>query len=65
MNDEPGSVWMQRMLDVYPKAAWLNPEPEEVWPYRQSIGIVRQIMGDRMYPTTIEGLEKAMRSLAK
>ena len=40
MNDEPGSVWMRRMLEIYPKAAWLNPEPEEVWPYRQSIGII-------------------------
>ena len=65
MNDEPGSAWMRRMLEVYPKAAWLNPEPQEVWAYRQSIGIIRQLMGDRMYPTTIEGLEKAMRSLAK
>jgi uncharacterized protein with von Willebrand factor type A (vWA) domain len=64
-NDEAGAVWMKRMLDVYPRAAWLNPEPEELWPYRQSIGILREIMGGRMYPTTIEGLERAMRSLAK
>jgi len=64
-NDEAGAVWMKRMLEVYPKAAWLNPEPEEIWPYRQSIGILREIMGDRMYPTTLEGLERAMRALAK
>ncbi len=64
-NDEAGAVWMKRMLDVYPKAAWLNPEPEELWPYRQSIGILREIMGGRMYPTTIDGLERAMRALAK
>jgi uncharacterized protein len=64
-NDEAGMVWMKRMLEVYPKAAWLNPEPEEIWPYRQSIGILREIMGGRMYPTTIQGLERAMRSLAK
>jgi uncharacterized protein len=64
-NDEAGAVWMRRMLDVYPKAAWLNPEPEEIWPYRQSIGILREIMGGRMYPTTIQGLEHAMRGLAK
>jgi uncharacterized protein len=64
-NDEAGAVWMKRMLDVYPKAAWLNPEPEELWPYRQSIGILREIMGGRMYPTTIQGLERAMRGLAK
>ena len=64
-NDEAGAVWMKRMLDVYPKAAWLNPEPEELWPYRQSIGIMRELMGGRMYPTTIDGLERAMRALAK
>jgi len=64
-NDEAGMVWMQRMLEIYPSAAWLNPEPEELWPYRQSIGIMKEIMGGRMYPTTIEGLERAMRALAK
>ncbi len=65
MNEESGAVWMRRMLEIYPKAAWLNPEPEEVWPYRQSIGIMNEIMGARMYPMTVEGLERAMRSLAR
>jgi uncharacterized protein with von Willebrand factor type A (vWA) domain len=64
-NEEAGAVWMRRILDVYPKAAWLNPEPEQLWPYRQSVGILREIMGGRMYPTTIEGLERAMRALSK
>jgi len=64
-NDEAGAVWMKRMLDVYNKAVWLNPEPEEIWPYRQSIGILKEIMGGRMYPTTIVGLERAMRTLVK
>ena len=64
-NDEAGSVWMQRMLSVYPKAVWLNPEPEEVWPYRQSIGIIREIMNERMFPMTVDGLERAMRLLVK
>jgi uncharacterized protein with von Willebrand factor type A (vWA) domain len=64
-NDEAGAVWMKRLLEVYPKAVWLNPEPEEIWPYRQSIGIMKEIMGGRMYPTTILGLERAMRALVK
>ena len=64
-NDEAGAVWLKRMLEVYPRAVWLNPEPEEIWPYRQSIGILREIMGGRMYPTTIVGLERAMRALVK
>ena len=64
-NDESGAVWMRRMLDVYPKAIWLNPEPEQLWPYRQSISVIREIMESRMYPITIEGLERAMRYLSK
>jgi len=64
-NEEAGAVWIRRMLDVYPKAAWLNPEPEQLWPYRQSIGVLRELMGGRMYPTTLEGLERAMRYLSK
>jgi uncharacterized protein with von Willebrand factor type A (vWA) domain len=64
-NDEAGAVWLKRMLDVYHRAVWLNPEPEEIWPYRQSIGILKEIMGGRMYPTTIQGLERAMRTLVK
>jgi len=64
-NDEAGAVWLKRMLDVYHKAVWLNPEPEEIWPYRQSIGILKEIMGGRMYPTTIVGLERAMRTLVR
>ena len=65
LNEEAGAVWIRRMLDVYPKAVWLNPEPEQLWPYRQSIGILRELMGDRMYPMTIDGLERAMRYLSK
>ena len=64
-NDEAGAVWLKRVLEVYPRAVWLNPEPEEIWPYRQSIGILKEIMGGRMYPTTIQGLERAMRALVK
>ncbi len=64
-NEEAGAVWLRRMLDVYPKAIWLNPEPEQLWPYRQSIAVIREIMEARMYPITIEGLERAMRYLSK
>jgi len=64
-NEEAGAVWIRRMLDVYTKAVWLNPEPEQLWPYRQSIAILRELMADRMYPMTIDGLERAMRYLSK
>ncbi len=64
-NEEAGVVWMQRMLQVYAKAIWLNPEPEEIWPYRQSVKVIQEIMKNRMFSTTIEGLERAMKVLAK
>jgi uncharacterized protein len=64
-NDEAGAVWIKRMLEVYRKAAWINPEPEELWQYRQSISIIRELMGGRMFPASIDGLERCMRSLAR
>jgi uncharacterized protein with von Willebrand factor type A (vWA) domain len=65
MNKEAGAVWLQRLLEAWPKAAWLNPEPTASWPYRQSIAILREIMHDRMYPVTVAGLEQAMHMLSK
>ncbi len=65
MNEESGAVWLRRLLDAYPHAAWLNPEPERLWPYRHSVGIVENILGGRMFPLTLEGLERAMRLLSK
>jgi uncharacterized protein with von Willebrand factor type A (vWA) domain len=64
-NEEPGAAWIKRVTEVYPKCVWLNPEPEEIWNYRQSIGIMKELMNGRMYPTTLVGLEKAMKVLAK
>jgi uncharacterized protein len=64
-NDEAGAVWLQRLIDRFPKSAWLNPEPEASWEYRQSISVVKQLLGNRMYPVTMQGLEKAMRQLSK
>ena len=64
-NEEAGAVWIQRLLDVYPKAAWINPTPLDRWKYHESISVTRQLMGDRMFPLTLSGLEKAMSALAK
>ncbi len=64
-NRETGAAWLQRLLAQWPSAAWLNPEPSGYWQYRQSIGIVREIMHDRMFGITIDGLERAMHLLAK
>ena len=64
-NDEPGAAWLARFVSTFPKFAWLNPEPEHLWQYRQSIALIRQIMNNRMFPITLEGLERAMRLLSK
>jgi len=64
-NEESGSTWLQRMLDTYPKAAWLNPVPEKYWDFTPSVQVVRQLMSNRMFPLTLGGLEKAMKELNK
>ncbi len=64
-NEEAGAVWLQRFAQQFPKCVWLNPEPEQLWQYRQSIAIIRQLMSERMYPITMDGLERAMQMLSK
>ncbi len=65
-NEEAGAVWLQRMVDTWSHAAWLNPVAEQYWEHTASIGMIRQIMGkDRMFPLTLDGLERAMRNLSK
>jgi uncharacterized protein with von Willebrand factor type A (vWA) domain len=63
MNEEAGAVWMRRLLHTYPKSVWLNPEPRPRWDYTPSIAMLRELMDDRMFPLTIDGLGEAMRSL--
>ena len=64
-NEEPGAEWLQRLTHAFPKYAWINPEPQGVWQYRQSISIVQQLVQQRMFPLTLAGLEGAMRLLSK
>ncbi|MDP2239423.1 MAG: VWA domain-containing protein [Burkholderiales bacterium] len=64
-NPEPGALWMQRLLEVYKDTIWLNPQPEEVWNYHDSIRITRQLLGERMFPLTLAGLDRGMRVLSK
>ncbi|SMF78713.1 vWA domain-containing protein [Allosphingosinicella indica] len=64
-NEEAGAVWMQRLVNTYPAAVWLNPLPEQHWGYSQSIRVMRELMKDRMYPLTLDGLDDAMRELSR
>jgi uncharacterized protein with von Willebrand factor type A (vWA) domain len=62
-NDESGAAWMQRLTAHFPRLVWLNPEPEERWEWTPSVGMVRTLVGRRMFPLTLEGLDRAMRAL--
>ncbi len=62
-NEESGEVWMRRVLNVYSRAIWFNPTEEKYWGYTQSIQYMKQLMEDRMFPLTLEGLDAAMREL--
>jgi hypothetical protein len=64
-NEEPGALWLERLLDVYGHAVWLNPVTEDWWDYTASTKLLRQVFGGRMFPLTLEGIDHAMRSLSK
>jgi uncharacterized protein with von Willebrand factor type A (vWA) domain len=65
INEEPGIVWLERLTNTYPAAAWLNPAAESGWQYSQSNNLIRQAMNNRMYPLTLGGLDDAMRELSR
>ena len=66
MNPEPGAAWLKRLTDVYPHAVWLNPVADEQhWSWTPSIGMIQRLMGGRMYPLTLDGLDRAMRELMR
>ncbi len=64
-NSEAGQIWMERLCSSFDKVAWINPVPEAHWEYTQSIGLVRQLVEDKMYPLSLKGLEEAMTWLGK
>ncbi|MDO8799002.1 VWA domain-containing protein [Phenylobacterium sp.] len=64
-NEEAGAVWIDRVAGIYENMIWLNPTAERHWDYTPSIEVMKQLVGDRMYPLTIEGLDKAMRELSR
>ena len=65
VNAEPGQTWIERVTRTYPACVWLNPVAEHEWPGTQSIRMMRQLLGGRMYPLTLEGLDAAMRELVR
>ncbi len=64
-NEEAGEVWMRRLTQRFPKSVWLNPVPQVRWAYTHSTRLVGELMGGRMYPLTLDGLERAIRTLSR
>jgi uncharacterized protein len=64
-NKEAGAVWMQRLCARFPRLVWLNPEPVDRWNYTSSVKITRELIGDRMFPVTLEGLDRAIKELRR
>ena len=64
-NQEPGAVWMGRLLARYGHAVWLNPEPVRRWETTPSIDILRKLMDGRMYPLNVEGIDRGVRELRR
>jgi len=64
-NDEPGEVWLRRLFEAYPRAVWLNPVPEKYWTGTASIEMIQRISEDRMFPLTLDGVDRAMRCLKR
>ena len=64
-NEEPGAIWMGRILQHFKQGIWLNPQPQQYWNYYASIGIMQDIMEQRMFPLTIDGLGEGIKALHK
>ena len=64
-NGEAGAVWVQRLCAAFPRLVWLNPEPLERWEYTDSLRLLKGLVGERMFPLTLEGLDAAIVELRR
>ncbi len=64
-NEEAGAIWLQRVTDIYESVVWLNPVPQKHWDYAPSIQLIRELTSDRMYPLTVDGIDRAMAQLRR
>src|SRR3954453_21410951 len=64
-NEEPGQVWLERLLGHFHKAVWFKPGPHKHWVYTHCIALMRRLFGERMFPLTLEGIDQAMRELVR
>jgi uncharacterized protein with von Willebrand factor type A (vWA) domain len=64
-NEEPGAVWIERASRTWDNVVWINPTPARHWNHTPSIAVMRELMNERMFPLTIEGLDRGMRELLR
>ncbi|MGB1009317.1 MAG: vWA domain-containing protein [Thiolinea sp.] len=64
-NQEAGALWMQRVTRKFSRLIWLNPEQEKHWEYSQSNQMIQQLIDQRMYPLTVNGLEAGIEELRR
>ena len=64
-NAEAGQVWLERVREQWASHIWLNPIPERYWDYTHSIGMIKTIFENEMYPLTLNGIENGMRALVR
>ena len=62
-NDETGIAWLQRFVTKFPNTVWLNPSNEYYWDGTPTVKIIKEVFKDRMFPMTLDGLAKAMKTL--
>ncbi len=65
MNEESGSVWLERFVNTYPATVWINPTAEQQWAYSSSTILIQKLMNGAMFPLTLDGLDDAMRELTR
>jgi uncharacterized protein with von Willebrand factor type A (vWA) domain len=63
MNDEPGIVWLKRLVDHFRKVIWWNPEPPRAWEYTRSTQAILHVLGPRMFPLTLDGIARGIDAL--
>ena len=64
-NDEPGKVWLEKVINQWSSNLWINPIPKHEWDFSHSINLIREIFNNRMVPLTIEGIEEGTKILSK
>ncbi len=64
-NPEAGEVWLRRVAAAWPRCVWINPTPADQWDASQSTRIIAALFQDRMFALTPDGIEAAMRALAR